>query len=403
MHSEEKYVLILGAGQTGLSATNFLKTKNFKIFDTRNFIDLPENIKNNFLIKENLISEDRINIKLIDYVICSPGFDLSHQIIKKLKNKNIRIKSDIEVFIENNESKIILVSGTNGKTTVSLLLEKFISLKGYSSKAIGNIGRPALDYVHIKKDYFVIEVSSFHLEISDNLKSDISILLNISEDHLDRHKTFDNYKNIKNSIFNNSNISIGNKDDENIRKDLTNYFDGNINLDIANLNAVKATLDNIGINYSFEELEEQNFKPEHRMEVFYKDKLNRIFINDSKATNCGATLAAINSIKGDEKIFLICGGQSKGADFSRLAQEIKKNCYGVIIYGEDKNLIIDELSDFNKLTADSFEEVISLCLKVSKPDTKVLFSPACASFDMFKNFEDRGNKFKQFILNERNS
>ena len=98
------------------------------------------------------------------------------------------------------------------------------------------------------------------------------------------------------------------------------------------------------------------------MEFFYKDKLNRIFINDSKATNCGATLAAINSIKGDEKIFLICGGQSKGADFSRLAQEIKKNCYGVIIYGEDKNLIIDELSDFNKLTADSFEEVISLCL-----------------------------------------
>ena len=258
MHSEEKYVLILGAGQTGLSATNFLKTKNFKIFDTRNFIDLPENIKNNFQIKENLISEDGINIKLIDYVICSPGFDLSHQIIKKLKDKNIRIKSDIEVFIENNDSKTILVSGTNGKTTVSLLLEKFISLKGYSSKAIGNIGRPALDYVHIKKDYFVIEVSSFHLEISDNLKSDLSILLNISEDHLDRHKTFDNYKNIKNSIFNNSKISIGNKDDENIRKDLTNYFDGNINLDIANLNAVKATLDNIGINYSLRSLKNKN-------------------------------------------------------------------------------------------------------------------------------------------------
>ena len=403
MQAKRKFVLILGAGQTGLSAINYLNKKNFKIFDTRNFNNLPENIKNNPLIEENLISEDSINIKLIDYVICSPGFDLTHQLIKKLNEQNISIKSDIEVFIENTDSKIILVTGTNGKTTVSLLLEKFISLKGLSSKAIGNIGNPVLNFVDTHKDYFVIEVSSFHLDISDNLKSDLSILLNISEDHLDRHKSFENYKDIKNSIFNNSKISIGNKDDENIKKGLTEYFNGDTNIDTTNLNAVKVVLDNIGINFSFEELEKHKFKPEHRMEIFYKDKLNRVFINDSKATNCGATLAAINSLKGEKKIFLICGGQSKGADFSKLAEEIKKNCYGVIIYGEDKNLIFDELSDFNKLTTDSFEEAISLCLKVSKPDSKVLFSPACASFDMFKNFEDRGNKFKELILNERNS
>ena len=171
MQTKRKFVLILGAGQTGLSAINYLNEKNFKIFDTRNFNNLPENIKNNPLIEENLISEDSINIKLIDYVICSPGFDLTHQLIKKLNEQNISIKSDIEVFIENTDSKIILVTGTNGKTTVSLLLEKFISLKGFSSKAIGNIGNPVLNFVDTHKDYFVIEVSSFHLDISDNLSS----------------------------------------------------------------------------------------------------------------------------------------------------------------------------------------------------------------------------------------
>ena len=138
------------------------------------------------------------------------------------------------------------------------------------------------------------------------------------------------------------------------------------------------------------------------MEEFYRDNLDRIFFNDSKATNCGATIAAINSLKGKKKIFLICGGQGKGADFSTLANEIKKYCDGVVIFGEDKKLIESKLVNFNKYLADSLEDAVAKCLKLSQPNSFILFSPACASFDMFKNFEERGEKFKKLIIDERN-
>ena len=402
MLSTKEYVLILGAGQTGISAAKFLKKNNFKIFDTRKLKELSLEIQKNKLISKNLILENELDFKLISYAICSPGFDLSHGLVKKLLKNKIDIKSDIEIFLENNNSDVILVSGTNGKTTVSLLLEKFISLKGLSVKAIGNLGRPVLDYVNFDKDYFVIEISSFHLEISNNLKSKLSLLLNISVDHLDRHETFENYIKIKNSIFNNSQISIGNKEDINIKKGLTDYFEGDSDIDIQNLNAVQKALDHLSINYSFKELEGKKFKPNHRMEEFYRDNLDRIFFNDSKATNCGATIAAINSLKGKKKIFLICGGQGKGADFSTLANEIKKYCDGVVIFGEDKKLIESKLVNFNKYLADSLEDAVAKCLKLSQPNSFILFSPACASFDMFKNFEERGEKFKKLIIDERN-
>ena len=402
MPLNEKYVLILGAGKTGLSSAIFLNKNNFKIFDTRKIKDLLPEIKKNDFILKNLVLEKEIDFKLVDYAICSPGFDLTHSLVKKLLKNKVTIKSDIEVFIENNDSKIILVSGTNGKTTVSLLLEKFISQKGLTSKAIGNLGNPVLEYVNERKDYFVIEVSSFHLDISKSLKSELSLLLNISEDHLDRHKTFDNYVRIKNSIFKNCKISIGNKDDQNIKRGLSDYFESNSDIDIQNLKAVKKTLDNLGLHYSFKELEENKFKPMHRMEEFYKDELNRIYFNDSKATNCGATIAAINSLKGKTKIYLICGGQGKGADFSELAEKIKKYCSGVVIFGEDKEKIEKKLDNFNKYLANSFEEAISTCLEISEPCSSILFSPACASFDMFKNFEERGERFKKIIIDERN-
>ena len=169
MPLNEKYVLILGAGKTGLSSAIFLNKNNFKIFDTRKIKDLLPEIKKNDFILKNFILEKEIDFKLVDYAICSPGFDLTHSLVKKLLKNKVTIKSDIEVFIENNDSKIILVSGTNGKTTVSLLLEKFISQKGLTSKAIGNLGNPVLEYVNERKDYFVIEVSSFHLDISKSL------------------------------------------------------------------------------------------------------------------------------------------------------------------------------------------------------------------------------------------
>ena len=403
MLPKENFVLILGAGITGLSAINYLKgKKNFKVFDTRNIHELPLDFVNDESIKTNLISLKDIKFELIEYVICSPGFDYDHEIIQLLKKNNISIKSDIEIFVEENNSKKILVSGTNGKTTVSLLLERIISLSGLDSFAIGNLGKPVLDYISLEKDYFIIEVSSFHLQISNNLDADIGILLNISHDHLDRHKSFENYVNIKNSLFGKCKVSIGNKNDKNIKRGLTSYFEGSEKIDEANLNAVSKVLEKIDLNCSQEELKKFSFKPNHRMELFHEDKLGRKFINDSKATNCGATISAIKSLK-NEKIVIICGGQGKGADFSELTSEIDKKCEAVIIYGEDKKQIGSKVKTCNKYYVNNLKEAILKALNLSKPKFTILFSPACASFDMFNNFEERGEEFKRLILNEGNT
>ena len=183
---------------------------------------------------------------------------------------------------------------------------------------------------------------------------------------------------------------------------MTSYFEGSEKIDEANLNAVSKVLEKIDLNCSQEELKKFSFKPNHRMEVFHEDKLGRKFINDSKATNCGATISAIKSLK-NQKIIIICGGQGKGADFSELTNEIDKKCEAVIIYGEDKKQIGSKVKICSKYYVNNLKEAILKALNLSKPKFTILFSPACASFDMFNNFEERGEEFKRLILNEGNT
>ena len=191
-----KPVLILGKGITGESFRKYFSSNNhpFITYDTRiekKDFNLNENKDFNF------VCADEIDFKNIKFIACSPGFDLDHEIIKNAKQQNIEIKSDISIFIDANPSKKILVSGTNGKSTVCSWLEKLFNFKNLDTSAIGNIGKPVLDYVLEKKDFFVLEVSSFHLDIAPLPEFEISVLLNISPDHLDRHKSFDNYIKVK--------------------------------------------------------------------------------------------------------------------------------------------------------------------------------------------------------------
>ena len=184
-------VLILGTGLTGRSVARYLKDKSlFNFFDTRTKEELSQIFSNNREFLENLKPYNQIDLNNYSRVICSPGFDIKHKIYQNIIRKKIPIETDIEIFTKKHDSKKILITGTNGKSSVCSMLEKILISNGFKAKAIGNIGLPVLDCIEENLDYSLIEVSSFHLKISNNLHCDVATILNITEDHLDYHKTF---------------------------------------------------------------------------------------------------------------------------------------------------------------------------------------------------------------------
>ena len=302
-----KPVLILGKGITGESFRKYFSSNNqpFITFDTR--IE-----KKDFNLNENkdfnLVCADEIDFKNIKFIACSPGFDLDHEIIINAKQQNIEIKSDIGIFIDANPSKKILVSGTNGKSTVCSWLEKLFNFKNLDTSAIGNIGKPVLDYVLEKKDFFVLEVSSFHLDIAPLPDFEISVLLNISPDHIDRHKSFDNYIKAKDKLNHNSKISIVNK---NLKKYIPHadyFFDCEGSVKKQNLLAISKVCSALNLSYSEEEILSCFPQLPHRMENFHNLDGDIVFIDDSKATNVSSALEGLKSIDQSKSLIVICGG-----------------------------------------------------------------------------------------------
>jgi|TARA_B100001093_G_scaffold44867_5_gene38014 UDP-N-acetylmuramoylalanine--D-glutamate ligase len=401
MNIEANSILILGAGLTGQSVGSYLNDKNFFFFDTRNKGNLPKSFLENKVFTQRLLNEKDIDLDKFSEVICSPGFDKNHSILNKIKSRKIPIKSDIEIFIENDKSKKILITGTNGKTTVTLMMEHVLRENGYRAKAIGNIGNPVLDYLGQNLDFSIIEISSFQLEISTNLESEVAVILNISEDHLDNHPSFDEYVKIKNSIYNKTQNKVGSFSNKFIKDNLDFSFDSDHkSIDIKNYNAVETILKALGLNFNLSKNLSAFKKPEHRFEVFHRDSLQRIYINDSKATNIGATLEAIKSARKLGEITILCGGQGKGVDFSEFSAFLNKNCKNIILYGEDKDLIKKNISQRKCYLLKDFKQAILKSKEITSSKEIILLSPACASFDMFSNYEERGNFFKDIILNE---
>ena len=237
-------VLILGTGLTGRSVARYLKDKFlFNFFDTRPKEELSQVFIDNREFLENLKPYDQIDLNNYSRVICSPGFDIKHKIYQNIIRKKIPIETDIEIFTKKHESKKILITGTNGKSSVCSMLETILTNKGFKAKAMGNIGLPVLDCIEESLDYSLIEVSSFHLKISNNLYCDVAIILNITEDHLDYHETFEDYLKTKNSIFKKAKVRIGNEDNKHDISDVDIFFSThNLEIEEQNLNAIKAIL-----------------------------------------------------------------------------------------------------------------------------------------------------------------
>ncbi|OUV60219.1 MAG: UDP-N-acetylmuramoyl-L-alanine--D-glutamate ligase [Candidatus Pelagibacter sp. TMED128] len=408
--------LIYGLGSTGLSVVNYFKKKNFS-----NFFVWDDNSK---LVKKNgfkNVSNLEIILNKVDYIVLSPGISL-----KKSKNRKKLIKfkkkiiTDIDLlYLTNSKFKSIVVTGTNGKSTTCKIISHLLKKNNYKVKLGGNIGKPVLN-LQVKKDTIcVIEASSFQLSHSKFIHPNYALLLNITNDHLDWHGSMKNYTHSKFKIFklqNKNNFALINSNLKNIFK--KNNFSSKlvqvkfsdykkVKLKIKN-NYLKSNINDENMNFVYSLAKLLKIKNEsfiksmssfsglsHRYEVFLKKK-NITFINDSKATTLQAAKFALDNSK---NIFWILGGLPKYKDKINL-KDIKKNIIKSYIIGKNIIFFKKQLKDNVNftITKNLKNSVIQVLkdIKLSKEiNNTILLSPGAASFDQFRNFENRGNEFKK--------
>ena len=398
--NSSKPVLILGKGITGESFRKYFSNKKqpFFTYDTRVKKEAFNSKKN---LDFNFIAEEAIDFSNLKFIACSPGFDLNHNIIKTAKEKNIEIKSDINIFLGENTSKKILISGTNGKSTVCTWLEKLFNFKNVNTLAIGNIGRPVLEFIEEKKDFFIVEVSSFHLDITPLPNFKLSVLLNITPDHIDRHGSFDNYARIKKKINDNSEISIVNENLKEFIPQADYFFSDQGSIKNQNFNVIKEICSSLNLNFSDEEIFSCFSQLPHRMELFHQLDGNITFIDDSKATNVDSSLKGLKSIDKSKSLIVICGGRSKNQDFRNFTRFLNKHAEKTFYFGESIKIFQKLLDPSKSQEVSNLEEAVYSALKIIKSDAVLILSPACSSLDMFESFEERGKKFKDLVLNAK--
>lgn len=394
--------IIIGMGKTGQSCVDYFSRNHIPavMMDTR-----------------NLTEQDKQLLANAKEIILSPG-------IPPELFPHHKIISDIELFAREAKAPIIGITGTNAKGTVTTLVTNMINHCGYTALMGGNIGIPALDLLTQQTpDFYVLEISSFQLDITDDLPCIASVILNISPDHLDRHKTLENYILAKQKIYQHSQHIIYNMDDPatfprvkprlHLSKTTENIIGFGLkdinSLPIAKLkikgkhnysNALAALAIGKAIGLPETKMLEAliNFPGlEHRCEWIATHN-NITWINDSKGTNIGATIAALEGLGTNHNIILIAGGLSKGADFSLLKNTIQQYTRDVILLGQDAKLISHALGNSSQHHfVDSLKSAVATAKALARPGDIVLLSPACASFDMFKDFEDRGRQFKDLV------
>lgn len=445
MKLENKNVLVVGIARTGIAASNLLVRNKAKVLavDDKNEADLKENIAelDNRVkvqaggIKINTISE-------FDLVVVSPGVNMRNSLLIKAKETGVPVWSEIELASRFISKPIIAISGTNGKTTTTTMTEKILQDSGENIFTGGNIGYPLSNIADraSQYSYIVLEISSFQLEWVDQFKPFISVILNITEDHLDRHLDFNEYASLKKRIFQNqteNNYLILNSDDPitaNIEPENKIYklmfsrlgevengaflkkdnivirlhgkekiigpvsklkVKGIHNIENGLVSALIGIITKVKPNTIMDSLAKYH-GIDHRME--FVREINGIrFINDSKGTNVGATLKSIDSF--GCPIILIAGGKDKGLDYRPLGDLIKRKVKYSILIGENKTKIRSELKGYASVDeARTLEDAVTIAFSKAKPEDVILFSPASSSFDMFKNYEERGSVFKKAVL-----
>ena len=426
IHKNSK-VAIYGMGLTGCSAALTLKKLGIQIFCWDDDIKIREKVKNlNFPIKKFWGRKNHI-----DKVVISPGIDIRKCKIKNYLNENKKkIITDLDIFFAlNKKSLIISITGTNGKSTTCKIIEKILKEAKYKVKTVGNIGKPILTLnKKEKKSIIILEVSSYQLQYSKIFRSKHAAILNISSDHLDRHKNMKNYINVKSKIFFSQNssdysyVNLNNKYSKTIMKILkkkkikskiVTINDLSFSLIIKKIKNTyfnnKGNFENVAFAYKIaKNLKIKNeiiikslnkFKGlPHRQEVIFSDK-NFLCINDSKATSFDASLQSLSNFN---KIYWIVGGAPKHKDIFHL-KKVKNKIIKAYIVGKNVEFFKKQIKESIPFSiSNNIKTAINQILKDFKHGDQskktILFSPAAASFDQFNNFEIRGNYFKNLII-----
>jgi UDP-N-acetylmuramoylalanine--D-glutamate ligase len=456
MELKNKRVLVLGLGRSGRAVIAKLINLGTEVVgsdssQSEQMSSVAEELRKEG-VKVILGPQKEDLLTVIDLVIVSPGVPSNSPVVMAAREKGITVWSEIEFAFRLTDKPVVAITGTNGKTTTTTLIGEIFSAAGISAAVVGNIGVPLINAAEDEAvDYLIVEVSSFQLETIERFKPHIAVMLNVTEDHLDWHPDFDDYVRSKERIFMNQteeDYAIINSDDavvEKMAKKMkplsvsTTKIDGKIAdvfvmdgkimarsslrrgvengerlLDICRITDMQIpglhNIDNVmaaagvglvaGIDAEIIGNTIKSFKGlSHRIELA-GTVAGVDFYDDSKATNVDATVKAVNAFNGP--LILMVGGRNKGNSFKPLADNIHAGVKGVVGFGESGQQIVSELPmDIIKEYAKTVEDATKIADRLAKPGYTVLFSPACASFDAFKGYAERGEVFKKAVLSLR--
>ena len=430
-------VVVVGLGNTGISVAHYLQKLgfNFAITDSR---AKPPLIDAFFEVMPDTPvftgGFDEAAFKVATHLVVSPGVALTEKSIVKAVANGTKIISDIDLFACSVNVPIIAITGSNGKSTVTTMVGEMAKCAGKKVGVGGNLGTPALELLAQEADLFVLELSSFQLERTTALNAAAATVLNISADHLDRHNDIADYAHEKQSIFRGDGVMVINIDDpvvEAMREEGRRLFTFSIKKDadfyLARQDGVEYLMHNkqclmplaqlplegrhnaanalaalaLGASVGLDEQAMCNalktFKGlDHRMQRVAEIR-GVTWVNDSKATNIGACVAALQGY--ERKVILIAGGDAKGADMNELTPAIKEKAKNVVLMGNDADLINQALNDCVPVyAAENMAQAVKISAGLATAGDSVLLSPACASLDQYKNYQDRGDKFTKAVL-----
>ncbi len=441
----KKKVLIIGLGKSGIAAAELSAKLGYETIAIDEYTSPKlQNNKSKLEKEYNIkvaLSYSHDNLPKSDLIVISPGIKHSSKLGKILKKGKVEIISEIEFAYRHSNYSIIGITGTNGKTTVAELCTHILSKAGNKVVAAGNIGYPFSSVVlnNLKLDFVILELSSFQLANIKNFTPHAAVILNIGSDHIDWHQTYDEYSKAKFNIFRNitssSNIIINYSLKDSLNKYLPNLssvpttfsyinIESNFYLkdksvfnkekkvfsleesqlygkhNYENIMAAAALCNTCGIKLeSIPDLIKDFCSGPHRLEIVAeKDGIK--YINDSKSTNPDSLIAALNAVGGNKNVLLIAGGLDKNMDFSPILEK-RKFIKKIFLIGNCQNKLAKVWNTMlNYQNCNSFEQAVNSACIHAKPGDVVLLSPACASMDMFENYIERGNLFKN-IINRR--